>query len=182
MIILVGESASGKTEVVKDLVNNYHYQKLVTYTTRLPREGEVEGRDYHFVSLPDFVTKISNGFFFEYVNYNGNFYGTAKADLNDQSVVILEPNGFKSYKEKGAHNPVSFYLSSSEEKRIERMRYRKDPENKIKERILNDRNAFKKESLEGIDYVIDSNDLTVPEMAKEIDQIYQAKLKEISGR
>lgn len=176
MIILIGPSASGKTEVAKELMNKYHYKKVITYTTRLPRENETNDVDYHFISLDDFVKKISQDFFFETVNYNGNFYGTARADLNDNSVVVLEPRGFRSYKEKGAKNVVSFYLESDEEHRIKRMKYRGDRDDKIKERIANDRKAFSSDEIQGIDFILDSNDLTIIELAKEIDELYLKKM------
>ena len=43
MIVLVGESASGKSSIEKYLVDNYEYDKIISYTTRKPREGEVDG-------------------------------------------------------------------------------------------------------------------------------------------
>ena len=46
MIILVGESASGKSSIEKYLVDNYGYNKIISYTTREPREGDVDGVDY----------------------------------------------------------------------------------------------------------------------------------------
>ena len=172
MIILLGASASGKTEVAKELVKNYNFKKVVTYTTRPKREGEVEGKDYNFISLDSFKTKMDDGFFFEYVNYNGNFYGTAKSDLTDDSVVILEPNGFKAYRDSSLPRIVSFYLESDEEHRIKWMRQRGDSEEKISERIINDRISFRQENIKGINFVLDSNDLTIPELTKEVNDIY----------
>lgn len=177
MIILVGPSASGKTEVAKELVKNHGFKKVVTYTTRLPREGEIDGKDYHFISLPDFIEKLSNNFFFEYVNYNGNFYGTAKSDLTLDSVVILEPTGFKAYRDSDLEHIVSFYLASDDKHRIEWMRKRGDPETKIEERIKNDQKAFSSENLKGIKYTLDSNNHSILELTEMVDSIYKKELE-----
>ena len=177
MIILLGASASGKTEVAKELVKNYNFKKVVTYTTRDLRVGEVDGRDYHFISAESFKNKIDEVFFFEYVNYNGNFYGTAKSDLTIDSVVILEPNGFKAYRESTLPNIVSFYLESDEEHRINWMRKRGDSEEKISSRIINDRISFNESNIKGINYVLNSNDLSIEELTKEVNDIYKKRIE-----
>ena len=55
MLILIGPSASGKTEVAKLLAKKYNITKIVTYTTRAPRVNEVNGVDYNFVSVEEFA-------------------------------------------------------------------------------------------------------------------------------
>ncbi|MCR5741731.1 MAG: AAA family ATPase [Gammaproteobacteria bacterium] len=176
MIILLGASASGKTEVAKLLVKKYSYKKVITYTTRPIRSKEVDGIDYHFKSVNEFKKLLDQDFFFEYVNYNGNFYGTAKEDINDKSVLIVEPNGFKSYANSSLKNIVSFHLSSDEEHRIQRMIERGDETEKINSRIVNDRISFKDENIEGVDFTLNSNDLTIEELADEIEAIYKEKI------
>lgn len=178
MIILLGPSASGKTEVAKELVKEYGFHKVVTYTTRNMRINEINGIDYHFVSLTEFVEKINSGFFFEYVNYNGNFYGTARRDLDDYSVVILEPKGYQCYREKKAENIVSFYLESSEEQRRMHMLQRKDDLVKIEERILNDRKTFSPEAVADVDYVVNSSALSIDQMTEQINSIYKKRLED----
>ena len=97
MLVIVGPSASGKTQIVQQLIKNYNMEKLVTYTTRPMRVGEVDGKDYHFISKEEFLKKLDEGFFIEHVCYNGNYYGTSFSDLSDNKVVILEPTGLKHY-------------------------------------------------------------------------------------
>ena len=97
MLILVGPSASGKTEVVKKLISEHGMKKLVTYTSRSMRVGEINHVDYHFLERADFEGKIKEGFFLEYVEYNGNYYGTSFEGLDADKVVILEPSGLKHY-------------------------------------------------------------------------------------
>ena len=63
MIILVGPSASGKTEIVKYLIKYFSYTKFVTTTTRNIRVNEINGVDYNFISTAEFLDKIKNNEF-----------------------------------------------------------------------------------------------------------------------
>ena len=64
MLILIGPSASGKTEVAKLLAKKYNITKIVTYTTRKPRINERNGIDYNFISLEEFANLSSENFFY----------------------------------------------------------------------------------------------------------------------
>ena len=92
MIILVGASASGKSVVVKKMIEKYNFKKVVTYTTRDIRVGEVNDVDYHFVSCEDFLNKKNNNFFLETAFYNNNYYGTAYEDISSDKVLIVDDN------------------------------------------------------------------------------------------
>ena len=83
MIILVGPSASGKTQIGYSLKKIYGLEKVVTYTTRRMRSGEVDGIDYHFITKDEFLRLEKENFFFEYVCYNEIYYGTAINSYND---------------------------------------------------------------------------------------------------
>ena len=76
MIILVGASATGKSVVAKQLYEKYNIKKVVTYTTRAMRDGEVNDVDYHFISKDDFINKMNNNYFIETAQYHDNYYGT----------------------------------------------------------------------------------------------------------
>ncbi len=172
MLIIVGPSAAGKTEIVKRLTEISHLKKLVTYTTRLLRWNEIEDVDYHFISLDDFKEKLDNNFFFEYVIYNNNYYGTAINDIVPSNVVILEPNGLKKYVEQ-AHDKVKIcFLKCSEETRRIRMVKRKDQPDSIKRRLKSDRLCFTDEIESMADLIIDSENLSIDEAAKKIFEFY----------
>lgn len=173
MLILVGPSASGKTEVTKILINKYNLKKLVTYTTRQMRVNEVNGKDYHFISVDSFKEKIKNNFFLEYVEYNGNYYGTAYDDLSSDKVVILEPAGVKTYKKKASDIVKICYLKTSIEYRLKRMLERKDDPKEIEKRIQNDDLIFNEELEQLADWVIDSNDILLDDMTESIYQLYK---------
>lgn len=176
MLVLVGPSASGKTEAVKLLISEYGMQKLVTYTSRPMRIHEVDGKDYHFISKEEFEKKIKENFFLEYVEYNHNYYGTAYEDLADNKVVILEPSGVKTYLKKVPEKIKVCYLRTPIEYRKRRMIERGDLEDQIKLRIDNDDLIFNHELESIVNWVIDSNDITIQDMTKEIYELYEPYL------
>lgn len=173
MLILVGASASGKTEVLNYLTINYGLKKMVTYTTRKPRVNEIDGVSYNFVTIDEFKRLMDNNEFLETVCYNGNYYGTRKSDMADDKVVILEPNGLKSFTAEMKNKVTSIYLNVSEKTRIERMSKRGDYETEIKRRIVNDRIAFA--NVENVDYVLENENITLEELANKIYNIYKEK-------
>ncbi len=176
MLILVGPSASGKTEAVKLLIEKYAMKKLVTYTSRPMRINEIDGKDYHFITKEDFEKKIQNNFFLEYVKYNDNYYGTSFDDLANDKVVILEPNGVKKYIEKVPEKIKICYLRAPISYRIKRMIERGDSEESINNRILGDDLIFNNEVEDIADWVIDSNDITIFDMTDKIYKLYEPYL------
>ena len=97
MILLTGASASGKTEIAKLLAKKYGIVKAVTHTSRAPRVGERNGVDYFFVSKEEFLALKEQNKFVETTFYNGNYYGTSKAQVTDLKCVVVDPNGLKSF-------------------------------------------------------------------------------------
>lgn len=174
MIILVGPSASGKTAIAKHLIR-YGYQKFVTTTTRKKRFGENDGVDYFFVSREEFQKYIKEDLFIEHTIYNDNYYGSFKKENGENKVLIVEPNGLKSFKALNDKNIVSFYIKASEETRIKRMKERGDKENDIKKRIENDRIVFP-DNLE-VDFVIDNENEDLDRITQKIISIYKEKIK-----
>ena len=173
MIVLAGASASGKTEVAKMLAKKYGIVKAITTTTRDLRVGEKDGRDYFFVSKDEFIKMIHEGRFVEYTTYNDNLYGSTKDQIAPNKCVVVDPIGLKAYIDLKDDNILTFFLESTEETRIKRMISRGDNEDKIKSRILHDREAFKKENIPPVDHMIESEYESVEEVADEIYRIYQ---------
>lgn len=63
MLVIIGPSASGKTQIVNTLIKFYKMRKMVTYTTRPIRNHEVNGIDYYFINKEEFLKKIKDDFF-----------------------------------------------------------------------------------------------------------------------
>ena len=95
LIVVSGFSGAGKGTLMKELLKNYdNYALSISATTRNPREGEVDGREYFFKTTEEFEKMIAQGELIEYANYVGNYYGTPKAYVEEQLAsgkdVILE--------------------------------------------------------------------------------------------
>lgn len=117
MIALIGESGGGKTATLMALLR-LGYKKIVTYTTRNKREGEVDDIDYHFVSESKFLDMKEHGKFIETACYRGKWYGTAREDLADEKgVLAITPSGFRNLKKNGVH-VISFYISVDRRSRL----------------------------------------------------------------
>ena len=90
-IILCAPSGSGKTTLAKHLLSNelFNLKFSVSSTTRKKRDGEIDGKDYNFLSLNEFKSKIDNDEFIEYEQvYEDTFYGTLKSEVNS----LIESN------------------------------------------------------------------------------------------
>ena len=120
MLVLIGASASGKTEIAKILIKNYNFKKMVTYTTREIRDGEVNGVDYHFVSLQEFLKKKEKKEFLETAIYNDTYYGSPIKGAGINKVIIVDPKGANSIYKKNIPDTVLIYLET--DKLIRRVR------------------------------------------------------------
>jgi guanylate kinase len=176
MIILVGASASGKTVICKELIESFGMQKFVTTTTRKIRINEKNNFDYYFISKDEFEQKIKNNEFIEHVEYNGNLYGSEKKEIADNKVIILEPSGLFHFLKMHNDSIVSFYIECNEEIRKERMIDRQDNKDDIEKRIINDREVFKDKLKDNVDFIINSENSTVKELAKKIYKLYKEKI------
>lgn len=169
MLVLVGESASGKSSIEKYLVDNCGYNKIVSYTTRQPREGEVDGIDYHFVSIEQFESLKEQGFFAENAVYNNWHYGVAKEDCTDDKVAVLTPHGLRQISKIKDINILSFYINVPRRDRLIKILQRGDSIEESYRRNLSDVGMF--DGIEDeVDYAIynDGYNKSIEEMAKEV--------------
>lgn len=93
--MVVAPSGAGKTSLVNELLRRDGRIRLsISYTTRAPREGEAQGREYHFVDRQAFERMIASGDFLEHANVYGNYYGTSRRwieeELAGDNDVLLE--------------------------------------------------------------------------------------------
>ncbi|MBD2579248.1 guanylate kinase [Oscillatoria sp. FACHB-1406] len=85
LIVITGPSGVGKGTLVRSLLSRHPELNLsVSATTRDPRVGEVEGKDYYFLSRDRFCEAIANGQFLEWAEYAGNYYGTPRALVEEK--------------------------------------------------------------------------------------------------
>jgi len=85
MLVISAPSGTGKSTLIRRLTSEFEgFAFSVSCTTRAPRPGEVDGREYHFLTQEEFLSRRERGFFAEWAEVHGNFYGTprqAAADL-----------------------------------------------------------------------------------------------------
>ena len=82
LFVITAPSGAGKTSLVRQVINQIghecHLHKVITYTTKSPRPGEVPGKDYNFLSEQEFKERINQGFFVEHSTAYGSYYGFPK--------------------------------------------------------------------------------------------------------
>lgn len=178
MLVLLGPSASGKTESAKIMMNRYPISRVVTCTTREKRINEIDGFDYHFFTVEQFKDLEKQNYFVETALYNYNYYGAPKNEIADNKFIILEPQGLKSFLSLDFCDIVAIYLNTDEETRFKRMNERKDSEENIKKRIESDRVDFDLNKMKGLDLIIDTSNKTLSEVADLIYMNYQEILKQ----
>ena len=93
LIVVSGPSGVGKGTIVKTLIKRRSdVVESVSCTTRAPRQGEVHGREYYFLSKEEFEKRVREDDFLEYDNHFGNYYGTPKSfvreTLKEKSVIL----------------------------------------------------------------------------------------------
>ena len=141
MLILVGESASGKTTTQK-LLAAKGIRKVVTYTTRPMRDGEVDGIDYHFVSEKKFEEMVVKGDFAEHADYRGWKYGTALKDCGfTNTSAALTPAGLRSLVRAGVPN-LSIHISVDRRSRLIKILERGDDIEEAYRRSISDVGQF----------------------------------------
>jgi guanylate kinase len=92
-LILVGKGGSGK-DYARKILEDKGFRYCISHTTRPPREGEVNGRDYNFISRDSAAHHyIPRDLFYEYVIFNNWLYGTTKEEFERSNLFIMTPSG-----------------------------------------------------------------------------------------
>ena len=152
LIILSGPSGVGKGTVRKALFDKRGHRLVysVSMTTRKPREGEVDGVDYYFVSREEFQKRIEEGKFLEWAEFVGNYYGTPKDKVDEQIeagkevVLEIEVNGALQVMSKVKDAVSIFLVPPGRQALYDRLRRRgTEPEEVIQERIAKANREFK---------------------------------------
>lgn len=143
LVIISGFSGAGKGTVVKELMSRYDcYALSVSATTRAPREGEVNGREYFFKTKEEFEELIRQDALYEYACYVSNYYGTPKAYVQEQLaagkdvILEIEVQGALKVKEKNPEALLLFVTPPSAEELRNRLLHRgTESEEVIRERM-----------------------------------------------
>lgn len=138
-------AGTGKTTLVKKLTQEFpRIKPSISYTTRKPRTGEIDGIDYHFISEEEFKTKIKANELLEYVQLYGFYYGTSRLWVKEQLrngnhvVLVIDTQGGLNLKPKflPAEAVFIFIEPPSLEELNKRLQFRKtEPASAIEQRI-----------------------------------------------
>lgn len=102
IFVISAPSGAGKTSLVESVLarkqSNVLLERVVTYTTKSPKPGELHGKDYYFISTSEFEQKIAEDFFIEWSNAYGHYYGSPRSMLAARekgisSIIILDRTG-----------------------------------------------------------------------------------------
>ena len=145
LFVIAAPSGAGKTSLVKALLASEPRLRLsVSHTTRKRRPTEQDGREYHFVSVPQFEQLVARGEFLEHARVFDNFYGTARGFVEEQLRqgydVILEIDwqGAQQVRKALAECVTIFILPPSRESLEERLRNRRTDSEEVIARRLRD--------------------------------------------
>ena len=185
LIIISSPSGAGKTSVCKKIINYDNKIKLsVSHTTRAPRDNEINGIDYFFISSDRFNSKISDKSFLEFANVFGNYYGTSKKNveeklLEDFDVLFdIDWQGAAQILNSNLAKIVTIFLvAPSKEVVLARLKKRSketgDDYNSIKKRMLEYENEMKHAN--DYDYVVINDN--IEECTKKIVSIIENERK-----
>ena len=159
LFVISGASGVGKSTVLaKVMASCPDLRFSVSATTRKPRPGEVDGREYYFVSHDTFREMIDRDAFVEYDAHMDNYYGTPKAQLEEKlllgSVILdIEPNGAFNVRRQRPDAVLIFIAPPSLEELSNRLRGRGDT-NEEQIRVRQARVAWEMEQSKAYDYVV----------------------------
>lgn len=180
LIVFSGFSGSGKGTIMKELLRRYpmQYGLSISATTRNPRVGEIDGREYFFKTREEFEQLIETDAFIEHAEYVGNYYGTPKdyveKVLEEGRDVILEieMQGALQVKKKLPDTLLMFVTPPSVEILRERLVGRGTEELEVIERRI-EQAASESKIMDQYDYLIVNDDLD--ECVECVHQIIQAQ-------
>ena len=167
LFIVSSPSGGGKTTLIRRLLAKPPGEPLrfsVSHTTRPRRDGEGDGREYHFVSAADFEKMARAGEFLEHNEVHGNFYGTAKSEVlprlaaGEDVILDIDVQGARDIRQAIPEAVSIFIVPSSVEELERRLRMRGlDGEDAIRKRLINA--AKEIAQAEDFQYVIVNDDL-----------------------
>ena len=144
LIVVSGPRGSGKSTATKLVRDMLQIPLSISATTRSPRAGEIDGKDYFFLEKEDFEKRIANEEFYEYALVHGNYYGTLREEvesrINSGQNVILEIDvqGGLIVKEKNSEAILVFFKAPNMEVLAKRLEDRKtDTKDVIELRLAN---------------------------------------------
>ncbi len=145
VFVVSAPSGAGKTTLCRMITDRLQrIEHSISYTTRAPRPGEVDGKDYYFVTKDNFIKMVEAGEFLEWAEVHGNLYGTSKNRLMERVnrgidvILDIDTQGARQIRKQGIDATFVFILPPSMEVLKKRLISRgSDTEDVIKRRLKN---------------------------------------------
>ncbi|HAR63105.1 MAG: guanylate kinase [Candidatus Margulisiibacteriota bacterium] len=179
LVVIAGPSGVGKGTIVKKLVSEVSQLSLsISSTTRASRDGEINGREYFFLSDEEFSRKVEQGEFLEWADVHGKRYGTDSAyvlkQIHEGNIVILEIDvqGADHLRTQKLDTVTIFLTPPSMAELEKRLRERKtEAEDKVQSRLrVAQEELYEKDKFE---YIVENNDIV--ETTEKIKSIIQSE-------
>ena len=179
LIVVSGFSGSGKGTIMKELLKRYdNYALSISATTRAPREGETDGREYFFKTREEFEKMIAKEELIEYAEYVNNYYGTPRAYVEEQLtagkdvILEIEIQGALKVKKKFPDTLLLFVTPPSAEELRKRLIGRGTETMEVIEQRMQ-RAIEESDGMESYDYYVINDDLDT--CVDEVHRIIQAE-------
>jgi guanylate kinase len=189
LIVLTGPSGAGKTTLASSYLQHHSEAKrVITTTSRTPREGEQDGIHYHFLSRDAFEQRIADEAFFEWVEFRGELYGTEKQTLTEtlaggtDALWVIEAKGVKNIKEKIKQQfprSVFIYLAVPEISVLKDRVYAAEGEEKAAKRWNEPLVVWEMKQYQDCDYLVRNENDKVEVTLARIEAIVSAKRTEL---
>ena len=184
LLILSSPSGAGKTTLTKKIQQKYQNFKIsVSHTTRSPRENEIDGVDYHFVSDDEFNKLVNNKSFYEYAKIFDKYYGTSKKNVDklikkNDIIFDIDWQGTKQLSKFKNLNLVKIFLTTNNKQEL-RKRLIKRNQNSTEE-VEKRFEAFEEDikHWDDYDYILINQNLEV--CFKQIENIIMLEKKKLS--
>lgn len=160
LIVISGFSGAGKGTLMKKLTADYeNYALSISMTTRGPRDGEVNGREYFFVTKEEFEERIAQNGMIEYASYCDNYYGTPRAYVEEQLengkdvILEIEIQGAHKVKELYPQALLLFVMPPSAEELYRRLKGRGTETDEVIQKRMS-RAVEESEGIDTYDYIV----------------------------
>lgn len=187
LVVISGFSGAGKGTVSKALVEKYGYRLSISATTRQPREGEQDGKDYFFKTESEFLSLVDYNGYIEYAQYVGNYYGTPRKfvedSLDEGQVVILEieVQGAMKIKEQYPDAILLFITAPSIDVLKKRLVGRGTEQPEVIEKRMK-RAVEEAKSIPVYDYIVNNEEGKLEDCMAQIHSIIESEFCRVSRR
>lgn len=156
VVALIGKAGSGKDTILHGIIDDNRFHEIVSCTSRPPREGEINGFNYNFLSKEEFMKLVDEGKMLEWTEFNGWCYGTQLSSLVEDKINIGVFNiaGVKALAANKDIDLKVYYIHASDKERLLRQLHREQKPNvkEIVRRFMTDETDFM--DINDIDYTM----------------------------